>query len=189
MIAVGCDNGFVALFEINPSDPLKYSEIFNEKVHSARVMRVFIDERSGQIYSVAEDKYLRVIDLKSKSVSQEVIISKSKLTEMVVDQRNKVAYVADRGGNIVVLSLSASPPTVKQVVKTSSEGSIRGLEGDFANSRIFCSCLEDSYIHVFRLDDPTDAEGRIDKIASIKTSPKPRVVRWWNDRQELFIGH
>lgn len=92
---------------------------------------------------------------------------------MIVDQRNSIAYVADRAGNIIVISLIENDPSVKQIVKTSSEGSIRGLEADFPNRTLFCCCLEDGYVHAFRMSDPTDPEGRIDKISSIKTCPKP----------------
>ena len=189
MIAVGCDSGAMSVFELNTTDPLKYSEIYSDKVHNGRIMRIFIDEKQGQIYTIGEDKFMRSVDIKAKCLTHEVFVSKSKLTEMIVDQRNKIAYIGDRNGSIMVASLATNPPTIKQVVKTSSEGSIRGLEADFPNKRIFCSCHEDAYIHIFKLNDPSDPEGRIDKTVSIKTAPKPRVIRWWDDRQELYIGH
>lgn len=85
ILAIGCDNGFLNVFEIDPSDPLKYSEITSEKVHTARIMRVHIDDKQGMIYTIGEDKYLRVYDISAKCVTHEVMVSKSKLTEMVVD--------------------------------------------------------------------------------------------------------
>ncbi len=189
LIAIGLDNGFIAVFTFDRSDPTKIGELVNEKVHSARVMRIVLDERTGLMYSIGEDKFLKVMDIKSTTVISEVFVSTKKLTEMVVDKKNKIGYCADRGGSIIVVNLGSNPPRVGQVVKTSSEGAIRGLEGDFPNKRVYCSCLDDGYIHIFKLFDPIDPEGRIEKTASIKGAPGPRVIRYWPERQELFVGH
>ena len=189
MIAVGCDAGHVGIFLLDKKEPHKFSEIVLEKVHTARVMRVFINHRQGTVISIGEDKFLRVFDIQAKSVIGEVNVSSKKLTEMVVDIKNKVAYVADRGGNINVVSLASNTPIMKQVVRTTSEGAIRGIEVDVLNKRLYCTCHDDGYVHVFRIVDPTDPEGRIEKISSLKGAANPRVVKWWEERKELIVAH
>jgi WD40 repeat protein len=188
LVAVGCDNGTLNLFQFNKDDPLKYTEITGDKIHTARIMNVIIDERANCVYTISEDRNFTIFDLKANCITSETVISTKKLTEMVVDFRNKIAYVADRGGSINVVYIG-SPPSAKQIVKTSSEGAIRGLEQDFMNKRIYCTCHDDGYLHAFRLVDPTDPEGRIEKISSTKGAPKPRVLRYWADRNEMYVGH
>lgn len=189
LIAIGCDSGELGLFLLDKSDPFKVDQLALEKIHSARIMRVNIDHKAKMIYTISEDKMLRVFDIEAKGVVGEVMASSKKLTEMFIDSKNKIAYVADRGGKINVVSLSSSPPMMKQVVHTSSEGSIRGLEADISNKRLYCTCYEDGYIHTFRLVDPSDPEGRIEKINSVKGAPNPRIIKLWHERNELVVGH
>jgi WD40 repeat protein len=189
LVAVGLDNGVISINLFERNNPHNTSEVFGDKVHSGRVMRILVDERHGLLYSVGEDKYLRVLDLKSKVVVGEVYVSSKKPTEMVIDRASRIAYIADRNGSIVVVNLESNPPRVTQVVKTSSEGTIRGLEADFENKRLYCTCYDDGYIHTFKLFDPKDPEGRIEKASSVKGAPGPRVIRWWAERGELFVGH
>jgi WD40 repeat protein len=108
---------------------------------------------------------------------------------MIVDDKNKIAYVADKGGNINIVFLASSPPMMKQVIRTSSEGSIRGIVADFQNRKLYCTCFEDGYIHIFKLVDPTDPEGRVDKVLSVKGAPNPRVIKLWPERNEVVVGH
>lgn len=189
LIAVGCDNGTLAVFELDRRDPLQFSELLSEKIHNARIMKVRINEKEGLIYTISEDKHLKIYDLKAQGVTHELVVSKEKLAEMYVDSKHDIGYVSDRGGNIVVVNLASNPPSVRQVVRTSSDGSIRGLEVDLQTKRMYCSCFEDHYVHIFRLVSPSDPEGRIEKIQSIKTSMNPRTLKWWPEKEELYIGH
>lgn len=77
----------------------------------------------------------------------------------------------------------------RQVVKTTSKGALRGLDLDITSGKLFCTCFDDGYIHCFRIEKPIDAESRIEKIRSFKGFEKPRNVLWWDNRQELYIGH
>jgi len=189
LVAVGCDNGQVTIIQVNKSDQAKYTEIYDDKMHSARVMRLVIDDHHGCVYSIGEDKYLYVFDLQAKVLVHQVFISQKKLTEMIVDKKNRIAYIADRGGSIKVVSLHSSPPINKQSIKTSSNDSIRGLDADFENKKLFCCCYEDSYVYIYNITDPSDPEGRIEKLHTIKGVPQPRILKWWPDREEIFLGH
>lgn len=189
LIAVGCDNGQMGVFLLDKKDPQKFTELFLDKVHTDRIMRIFIDHKTKMIYSIGEDKFLKVYNIEGQGVSDEVHIGKSKLCEMVVDSRNRIAYISDRNGNITVVSLKIECPEVCQVIKTSSEGAIRGLEGDFSNKKLYCTCHDDGYVHGFKLREPEDPEGRIDKFVSVKGPPKPRQIKFWEERGELFVGH
>lgn len=105
MIATGCDNGSLVLLSFNPSSPLKYKEIYNEKVHGARVMGIFLDKTRNLIFSIGEDKYLRCTDLKLKETLSSCKISDSKLTCLKVDPDNLVGFITDRKGCIHVIDL------------------------------------------------------------------------------------
>jgi WD40 repeat protein len=177
MLAIGCDSGELGLYLVNKDEPSIVDQLVLEKIHSSRIMRVHIDNGQKKVYTISEDRMLRVFDIEAKGVIGEVAVSGKKLTEMVVDDRNKIAYVADRGGRINVVFVGSNPPMMKQVVHTSSEGSIRGLVADFHSNRVYCTCYEDGYIHVFRLIDSNDPEGRIEKIMSIKGMPGPRMIK------------
>lgn len=59
----------VSVVEVSPKDPMKHSEVFAEKVHTARVMRCFINENTGEIYSIGEDKMFRVYDIKNRCIT------------------------------------------------------------------------------------------------------------------------
>lgn len=189
LIGVGCDSGELGLFLLDKEDPFKVDQLVLEKIHSSRIMRLHISHKEKQVFTISEDKMLRVFDIEAQGVIGEVTVSSKKLTEMVVDERNKIAYVADRGGRINVVFLAANPPMMKQVIHTTSEGSIRGLAANFTEKRLYCTCYEDGYIHTFRMVDPTDPEGRIEKIMSIKGTAGPRLIKVWEDRKELVVGH
>ena len=112
-IVTGCDNGTLALTRVIDEDKLKYHEYFVGKVHSKRIMSVFIDEKTCRVYSISEDKYLKVFDIESKQVIYELFVSSKKLTAMLVDSEHGVAYIGDRKGSVAVVSLSSNPPMLK----------------------------------------------------------------------------
>lgn len=189
LIGVGCDSGELGLFLLDKEDPFKVDQLVLQKVHTSRIMKLYINHKEKVIYTIGEDKMLRVFDIDANAITGEVTVSGKKLTEMVIDEKNKIAYVADRGGRINVVFLAANPPMMKQVVHTTSEGSIRGLAADFNSKRLYCTCYEDGYIHTFRMVDPSDPEGRIEKVMSVKGTPGPRLIKLWEERNELVVGH
>lgn len=65
---VGYDGGNILVLKMDPKMPLKYRQVVKEKVHKDKVMGVYFDSSRGLMFSVGEDKYLRVYDVKNKGV-------------------------------------------------------------------------------------------------------------------------
>lgn len=68
-LAIGLDDGTIVPIEIDIDNPTKYTELRDYKIHKGRVNGIFIDPEREFMFSVGDDKYLRVFDFKSKIVS------------------------------------------------------------------------------------------------------------------------
>jgi WD40 repeat protein len=66
MIAVGLDNGGIFVVEWNIEDPDQYKSVIFKQIHQKRVMTIWFDPKRKHLYSVGEDKYLKVYDLAKK---------------------------------------------------------------------------------------------------------------------------
>ena len=77
----------------------------------------------------------------------------------------------------------------RQVVRTSSKRSIRGMDINFKTGKIFVTCFDDGFIHCYNITMPITANSDIDKVRSFRGFSKPRNVLWWEERQELYVGH
>lgn len=64
---IGYSGGTIAVLAINLKMPLKYREVLKEKIHKDKVMGLHFDSSKGWIFSIGEDKYLRVYDVKNKT--------------------------------------------------------------------------------------------------------------------------
>lgn len=69
MIFSGCDNGDIIGLKFKIKSPLKYKEILNEKIHAKRVMGLFTDTKRQLLFSISEDKFLNVYNLRSDSLT------------------------------------------------------------------------------------------------------------------------
>lgn len=67
-LVIGYSGGSITVLAINPKAPLKYREVIKEKIHKDKVMGIWIDSSRGLMFSIGEDKYLRVYDVKNKSI-------------------------------------------------------------------------------------------------------------------------
>ena len=63
------------------------------------------------------------------------------------------------------------------------------MDANWEANEISIGCFEDGYVHIFRLDDRSDAEGRVERILSVKAIPRSRVLRYSKARSEIFVGH
>lgn len=68
-LVIGLDDGTIVPIEIDLDNPTKYTELRDYKIHKGRVTGIFIDPDREFMFSVGEDKYLRVFDFKSKIVT------------------------------------------------------------------------------------------------------------------------
>lgn len=65
----GCDNGDIVGLKFNIKSPTKFKEILNEKVHAKRVMGLFTDTKRQLLFSIGEDKFMNVFNLKTNSLT------------------------------------------------------------------------------------------------------------------------
>lgn len=60
-VAVGLDDGTVVVIRILENmNYIKYEDILDKKLHQTRVMGVAYDHIQGQLYTISEDKYLKI---------------------------------------------------------------------------------------------------------------------------------
>lgn len=75
LIFAGCDNGEILSLKFNMKSPLKYKEMLEEKIHNGRVMALHTDTKRHLLFSISEDKFLNVFNLKSNSITAGKTIS------------------------------------------------------------------------------------------------------------------
>lgn len=69
LIFAGCDSGEILSLKFNMKSPLKYKEVLEEKVHAARVMALHSDSKRKLLFSIGEDKFLNVFNLKTNTIT------------------------------------------------------------------------------------------------------------------------
>jgi hypothetical protein len=67
-LIIGCDDGTIVPIEIDVESPMQYTELREYKIHKSKVVDTWIDAERNFMYSIGEDKYLRVFDFKTKEV-------------------------------------------------------------------------------------------------------------------------
>lgn len=67
-LIIGLDDGSIVPIEIDSSNPVKYTELRDYKVHKSKINGIYIDSDRELSFSIGDDKYLRVFDFKTKNV-------------------------------------------------------------------------------------------------------------------------
>jgi hypothetical protein len=67
-LIIGCDDGTIVPIEIDIESPMQYTELREYKIHKGKVVDTYINAKRNFMYSIGEDKYLRVFDFKTKEV-------------------------------------------------------------------------------------------------------------------------
>lgn len=158
-IAVGLDNGDIYVYRFDPSNPKNEpnDDFTVLKAHGARVMKIIFDNKLEKLYSIGDDKKLRVTGLKSRDSDQHLKTFDKGLTDMCFDQKNLIAYIADAGSNIYTVDLSKTLPSLGQKVKLNCAGPLRGLDVDWASGYIFTCSYDDGHITILKSTDIADA--------------------------------
>ena len=104
-LAIGFDSGEFEVLQIDTQNPLSYKEVLTSVPHKCRIMGIWLDGIRNLLYTISEDKTLKVFDMKVKNVVAEITITNTKLTCLEVDSENKNAFIADRGGQIHIYDL------------------------------------------------------------------------------------
>jgi WD40 repeat protein len=105
-LVVGCEDGTLVPIEVKPESPMNYTELREYKLHKDAVSGSYIDVKKNYMYSISEDKYLRVFDFKTKEVIANNQISKGKLTKMIVHQESMAAFISTKAGELAVVDLN-----------------------------------------------------------------------------------
>ena len=139
------------MISVDTQNPLNYKEMISNDVHSARIMGVWIDGIRNLVYTISEDKTLKVLDIKMKQIIAEVNVGSSKLCCMEIDAESKTAFISDRAGQIHIYDLIPNRPCFMQVISTPSKSAIRGLQVDISKGLLFASCYDDGFIYGYKL--------------------------------------
>src|SRR3990167_2334367 len=192
-VATGLDSGHVSVLELSKDTPSKFNEILNKPLHQSRVLRIFIQihkaKESAWMYSLGEDKVLKITCLRSLEAVHTVYASTRVPCDMAINFTHSIGYVTDKDGFLNVVDLATNPPYVRQFVKTGCEGPIRALAADFEAGKIFVSGFDDGKVHMMKVENINDSNSPIIKAATVKGTREARTMFYHKKRKELFIGH
>jgi hypothetical protein len=150
-LAIGYDSGEFEIVTVDVSNPLNYKETFKWQPHKQRIMGIWLDGMRNLVYTISEDKSMKVTDIKIREVLAEVTVSNTKLTCLEVDTENKNAWIADRGGQIHIYDLIPTKPQFIQILTTPSKTALRGLQLDMDKEVLFASSYDDGFIYGYKL--------------------------------------
>lgn len=190
-VAVGLDNGDIYVYGFDPANPLSkdnIEETHHAKAHSSRVMRVIFDEKNDRIFSVSDDKKLRVAGTKSK---EETSLKgfESGCTDMAFNPETKVAIVTDSGNHFYVIDMGHTVPAMNVRIKVEVAGPLRGLDVDWKSNLIFLCSYNDGVISIYRSTDLADTNLKPEPHALIKCFTKCRCLKYWKERNEIYVGY
>jgi hypothetical protein len=109
-LVVGCEDGTLVPIEVKVENPMEYTELRDYKIHKDSISGSYIDVKKNYMYSISEDKYLRVFDFKTKETIANNQISKGKLTKMIIHEDSKTAFIATKAGELAVVDLNTVVP-------------------------------------------------------------------------------
>ena len=137
-VGVGLDSGNIIFYKTSAeSKYTEYSESFNSKPHTSRVMGLSLDDKNGYVYSCSSDKKFMLSDFSNYSSSMEIAQSNFGFTAMIFDKNNDRLFLTDEGGVFRVFLTNTYPPTLVSLIQTHSTSCIRGLDIDFKKQYIF----------------------------------------------------
>lgn len=108
---------------------------------------------------------------------------------MVFNPIGSVGIVSDSGNSLYVLDLSKELPSLICRVKVECKGPIRSIDADFKSGYLFASSQDDGIISIYKSNDLSDANEKLELHASIKGFTNSRCIRYWKERNELFVGY
>ena len=184
---MGLDDGKIFFYKVNSeSNFLQFDELCELKPHSARVMGICFDSKSGYIYSCSSDKKFVVSEINYQESVTEVTTGSHGFTNMTCDKKNERLFLTNEVGVIFVYSISTFPPTLLTSVQTSCKTSIRGLYIDYKKFYIFSATITGK-ISILDLGLP-GKERFIKEITTFGGDQKIRVIRYNALTNELISG-
>lgn len=77
---------------------------------------------------------------------------------------------------------------IKQMIKIGKKHSIRGMDIDFVNGRIFLADYEKGDFFHYSIEKPIQSDSKIEQVCCHVGSTGARVVKYWEERDEVFVG-
>lgn len=70
-------------------------------------MGIWSDTARKLVFSIGEDRYLKIFDIKANHCTKEVEVSNVKLTCMITDDKTGISFIADKNGVVYMYDLSS----------------------------------------------------------------------------------
>lgn len=189
ILASGCENGQVSLIQLNNKNTVEVDQYFSEKVHNDKIVKLAFDSALGVVITLSEDKRMRLLDFREKTIKGELSFERSRPTDMCYDEENKVAYIGDRKGNINVISVCLYKPCILESVVATSGSEIHGIDIDFSRQRLFCTSYEDSKLHIFKIKQFQPGKSKsLEKSHTIQCVLHPRALKLDASKDEVYIA-
>jgi hypothetical protein len=77
---------------------------------------------------------------------------------------------------------------VKQVVKLKKQSRIRALDISPSDGRVFLTDYDLGDVYFYKSSVPMSAETPLELVGIVKGPIKSRVIKYWKERNELYIG-
>lgn len=74
------------------------------------------------------------------------------------------------------------------MVKIGKKNPIRGIEVNFKEGKCFVADYETGTVYYYNFETPSKADSPLELINSFKGPEHPRVIKYWPQRDELYIG-
>eukprot|EP01016_Furgasonia_blochmanni_P016033 TRINITY_DN1907_c0_g2_i1.p1 TRINITY_DN1907_c0_g2~~TRINITY_DN1907_c0_g2_i1.p1 ORF type:complete len:431 (-),score=134.84 TRINITY_DN1907_c0_g2_i1:297-1589(-) len=185
-LGVGLDSGQIDVLKVSAElNYIKHNQVLSAKIHAARVMGIYIEYITGYLYSIGEDKRLKVTDIMKNEIVADVAVGNTALAVMVVEKETKRAFIGNRDGAVYIYDINPCPPRLIHSIQVTPKGSIRALDFDNAKNYLFACCYEDGNIFIHDLERP--GKERFAKyLANLPGKQKVRFVKWTNSRNEIY---
>lgn len=108
---------------------------------------------------------------------------------MMVDSDSLTAFISTRAGEIHVVDLSNSPPLTKHVVKLNKKNHIRDFDLNFDEGRMFVGDFDSGTLYQYNVTTPISPDGPVELVNTFNGAKYPRVLKYWRERDELYVGH
>ena len=187
ILQVGLDSGSIIFYKTSlESKFLIYDELCKIKPHTARVMGLSYDGKTGYIYSCGSDKKFILSEINYLSNVTEVAESNAGYTNLEFDKANNRIFLTNETGALSIFMTNTFPPTLVNVIQTHSTHCIRGLHIDYSKQYIFTGTNKGD-ISILDLGMP-GKEKLIKEISYFGGNLEIRILRYNPDNHELYSG-
>lgn len=76
----------------------------------------------------------------------------------------------------------------KQICKIGKKHEIRGMDIDFENGRMFIADYDRGNFYQYSISTPISCDSTLEEVCCHIGSSGGRVVKYWPEREEVFIG-